>query len=72
MLVCLHRTYSETAHHIKHHLVFSHSTLQEEQKNLSARTTVVPKDQEQAKKEGRKPQVISQDGDTIYIGFEKG
>lgn len=46
--------------------------MQEEQKNLSAKTAVVPKDQEQAKKEGRKPQVISQDGDTIYIGFEKG
>ena len=47
-------------------------TLQEEQKKLQAQNAVVPEDQEQAKKEGRKPQVISQDGDTIYIGFEKG
>ncbi|KAL3143055.1 hypothetical protein ABBQ38_003330 [Trebouxia sp. C0009 RCD-2024] len=46
--------------------------IEEEQKKMSAKTAVVPKDQEQALKEGRKPQVISQDGDTIYIGFEKG
>ena len=39
---------------------------------MSAKEAVVPEDQEQAKKEGKKPQVISKDGDTIYIGFEKG
>ncbi len=45
---------------------------QEEQQKMSADKAVVPKDQEQAKKEGGKPKVVSQDGNTIYIGFEKG
>ena len=58
--------------YVRCHNICSQFTLQEEQKKAAAKTAVVPKDQEQAMKEGRKPQVISQDGDTIYIGFEKG
>ena len=46
--------------------------LQEEQRKSSADQAVVPKDQEDAKKEGGQPRVISKDGDTIYIGFGKG
>ena len=50
----------------------AHVLLQEEQRKSSADQAVVPQDQEQAKKEGGKPRVISKDGDTIYIGFGKG
>lgn len=39
---------------------------------MSADKAVVPKDQEQAKKEGGKAKVVGQEGGTIYIGFEKG
>lgn len=46
--------------------------IEEEQKKSSAGQAVVPKDQEEAKKEGGQPRVISKDGDTIYIGFGKG
>lgn len=46
--------------------------LQEEQQKASADQAVVPKEEEDAKKDGGKPRVISKDGDTIYIGFGKG
>lgn len=46
--------------------------IEEEQQKMSADKAVVPKDQEQAKKEGGKAKVVGQEGGTIYIGFEKG
>ena len=46
--------------------------LQEEQQKMSASKAVVPEDQREAQKAGNKPTVVSKDGDTIYLGFDKG
>jgi hypothetical protein len=46
--------------------------LQEEQQKMSANKAVVPEDQREAQKAGNKPTVVSKDGDTIYLGFDKG
>ena len=42
---------------------------QREQKELAASKAVVKGDKKQEK--DQKPKILSQDGDTIYIGFEK-
>lgn len=46
--------------------------LQEEQKKMAADKAVIPEDQKEAQKAGNKPTVVSKDGDTIYLGFDKG
>ncbi|DBA99997.1 TPA: hypothetical protein ACH3X1_013864 [Trebouxia sp. C0004] len=46
--------------------------IEEEQQKLSANKAVVPEDQREAQKAGNKPTVVSKDGDTIYLGFDKG
>ena len=46
--------------------------LQEEQQKMSASKAVIPEDQREAQEAGNKQTVVSKDGDTIYLGFDKG
>ena len=39
---------------------------------MAADKAVIPEDQKEAQKAGNKPTVVSKDGDTIYLGFDKG